>query len=96
MIVVDTSAWIEFLRGTGSAVCERVDQLLDADIAVCDPIRMEVLAGARDDVHLASLRRLLAHGSVIPTASVDYDQAAALYRGRVGATVKPSASWSTA
>ena len=28
MILIDTSAWVEFLRGTGSATCERVDALL--------------------------------------------------------------------
>lgn len=62
MILVDTSAWVEFLRDTGSPVCERVDALLDDDLAVCDPIRMEVLAGARDETHLGDLRRLLARG----------------------------------
>ena len=31
--------------------------LLDGDIAVCDAIRMEVLAGARDETHLHNLRR---------------------------------------
>ena len=48
MILVDTSAWIEFLRDTGSPVCNRVDELLEAELAICDPIRMEVLAGARE------------------------------------------------
>ena len=48
MILVDTSAWIEFLRDSGSAVCTRVDEVLGADLAVCDQIRMEVLAGARE------------------------------------------------
>ncbi len=47
MILIDTSAWIEFLRDTGSPACRAVDELLDGDIAVCDPIRMELLAGAR-------------------------------------------------
>lgn len=90
MIVVDTSAWVEFLRNTGSAVCARVDHLLDSDIAVCDPIRMEVLAGAREEAHLTSLRRLLARTSMIPTGPVDYDEAAALYRAcrRDGETVR--------
>ena len=60
MILVDTSAWIEFLRDTGSAVCARVDEVLDADLASCDPIRMEVLAGARNDAHLRELARTAA------------------------------------
>ena len=56
MIVVDTSAWIEFLRDTDSPVCNAVDGLLDADLAVCDAISMEILAGARDDRHLSRVR----------------------------------------
>ena len=80
MILIDTSAWIEFLRDTGSSVCQRVDDLLAAEIATCDVVRMEVLAGARDEQHLQQLRRLLARASSLPTESVDYDAAAALYR----------------
>jgi len=80
MILVDTSAWIEFLRDTASPVCERVDAILAGDIAVADPIRMEVLAGARDEKHLNQLKRLLARGSVFHTMPIDYDQAAILYR----------------
>ena len=88
--MIDTSAWIEFPRDTGSAVCIRVDQLLGDDIATCDPIRMEVLAGARDERHLVDLRRLLARASVIPTQPTDYEEAAALYRicRRNGETVR--------
>ncbi len=80
MTLVDTSAWVEFLRDTGSPACISVDRLLDDEIAVCDPIRMEVMAGARDDRHLMSLRRLLARATVLATGPGDYDQAAALHR----------------
>ena len=80
MILIDTSAWVEFLRDTGSPICERVDKLLDSRIATCDAVRMEVLAGARDQDHLQQLRRLLARATLVPTESVDYDTAAALYR----------------
>ena len=92
MILVDTSAWIEFLRDTGSAACERVETLLDAEIATCDAVRMEVLAGARDERHLQSLRGLLARAILIPTSPRDYDNAAALYRQcrRKGETVRKS------
>jgi predicted nucleic acid-binding protein len=90
LILIDTSAWIEFLRDTGSRVCGRVDDLLDDDIATCHPIRMEVLAGARDERHLNDLRRLLARASLLPTRATDYEQAAALYRAcrRGGETVR--------
>lgn len=90
MTLVDTSAWVEFLRDTGSLVCTRVDELLDGQIATCDAIRMEVLAGARDESHLNDLRRLLARASVIDLVSGDYEDAAALYRTcrRRGETVR--------
>ncbi len=90
MILVDSSAWIEFLRDTGSTVCEAVDRLLGQEVAVCDVISMEILAGARDESHLASLRRLLARAAMIRTRPTDYEDAAALYRRcrRGGETVR--------
>ena len=72
MILIDTSAWIEFLRDTGSPVCNRAEALLESEIAICDAIRMEVLAGARNERHLHSLRWLLARAVLIPTPSRDY------------------------
>ncbi len=90
MILIDTSAWIEFLRDTGTTVSDAVHELLMEEIAVCDAVRMEVLAGARDESHLSSLRSLLARAAVIPTLTTDYDDAAALYRRcrRRGETVR--------
>lgn len=57
-----------------------LDALLDADIATCHPVRMELLAGARDEQHLSDLRGLLARGSLLPIEPADYEDAAALYR----------------
>lgn len=90
MILIDTSAWVEFLRDSGSAVCLKVDSLLDDAIATCHPVRMELLAGARDERHLGDLRGLLARAALIPTEPADYEDAAALYRAcrRQGATVR--------
>jgi predicted nucleic acid-binding protein len=90
MILIDTAAWIEFLRDSGSPVCGRVDELLGSDIAVCEPVRMEVLAGARDDKHLNDLRRLLAGATLLGTEPIDYEEAASLYRicRREGETVR--------
>jgi predicted nucleic acid-binding protein len=90
MILIDTSAWIEFLRDTRSDVCDSVDRLLDGEIAVCDPVRMEVLAGARSDEHLRDLRGLLARASIVATEPSDHEEAAALYRScrRGGETVR--------
>ena len=71
VVLIDTSAWIEFLRDTRSTVCVHVDELLAREVAICDPIRMEVLAGARDESHLLNLRRLLARAVVIPMRPTD-------------------------
>ncbi len=80
MILVDTSAWVEFLRDTGSPVCEEVDRLVEAGAYITDPISMEVLAGARDDHHLRNLRGLLARAEFLRCESGDYESAALLYR----------------
>lgn len=90
MIVVDGSAWVEFLRGTDSPVCNEVERLLGGEIAVMDVITMEILAGARDESHLRRLRGLLAAPALIPITSADYDHAAAIYRicRRRGETVR--------
>lgn len=80
MILIDTSAWIEFLRGTGSPACNEVDRLLESDIATTDPVLMEVLAGARNESHLHDLRRLLGKARMQPCLPPDYSDAARLYR----------------
>ena len=89
MVLIDTSAWVEFLRDTGSTVCRRVDELLDAEIAVCDTIRMEVLAGARDELHPGAAPPARA-GDRSPHKSPHFEEAAALFRRcrRQGETVR--------
>ena len=51
---------------------------------------MEILAGARDNSHLATISQALSQATVIPTLSADYDTAAELYRRcrRGGETVR--------
>jgi predicted nucleic acid-binding protein len=90
VILVDTSAWVEFLRGTDSPVCARVDTLLGRRLATCHPVRMEILAGARDEKHLKGLRGLLGRLSLVATLPVDYEEAASAYRAcrRGGETVR--------
>ncbi|MBT4160810.1 MAG: PIN domain nuclease [Gammaproteobacteria bacterium] len=80
MILIDTSAWIEFLRDTDSPVCNQVEAQLDQEIIVPDPVRMEILAGARNDIHLNQLRKLLARGIFVHTEATDFESAATLFR----------------
>lgn len=80
MIFIDTSAWIEFLRNTSSPACNEVDRLLTSEIAICDVVAMELLAGARDESHMAQLRGLIGRTTVFPVLTIDYETAALLYR----------------
>lgn len=83
MILADTSAWIEFDRATGSPADLTLSSLVSesADLAVTEPVLMEVLAGARDETAAASLRRLLTSFQWIRAdAQVDFEGAARVYR----------------
>lgn len=92
MILADTSAWVEFLRGTGSEANLRLRGLLGGDdLATTDVVLMEILAGARDLAHRDRLRGLLARCRFVPTEGTrDYEDAAELYRAcrRAGDTVR--------
>lgn len=91
MILADTSAWVEFIRGTDSTVDRRMVDLIAEghELAVTDPVIMEVASGARGDAQELAHRRLLARGALlgfeVPT---DFDGATAIYRRcqRVGVT----------
>jgi len=92
MILVDTSAWVEFDRATGSAVDQRLTELIDtgADLAVSEPIMMEVLAGARSDEREDDLRRLLSRFALLPfDTAADFESAARIYRRCRGQGITP-------
>ena len=62
MVLVDTSAWIEFDRATGSPVDVALTAMIaagEATIAVTETVHLEVLAGAKDERRHDDLRRLL-------------------------------------
>ena len=93
MILIDTSAWIEYLRATGSAAAIEVRRLLSTDadrVVMCEPIAMEILSGAIDDDKHEKLEQLV---NGLPSLkiddAVDYRSAAAIYRAarRTGQTI---------
>lgn len=93
MSLVDTSAWVEFLRGTGSDAHLAVRRLLadEAPVQTTDVVMMEMLAGARDEDHHLRLRRLLARCDYLPVGGLaTYEAAASLYRAcrKKGETVR--------
>jgi predicted nucleic acid-binding protein len=92
MILVDTSAWMEYDRATGSPVDLRLSGLIAAgdDLAVTEPVIAEVAAGARTDEREAALRRLLARFHLLPVdGAVDFDGAVTIYRRCRRAGVTP-------
>ncbi len=84
MILADTSAWVEYDRATGSAVDRRMTGLIKdggTDLAVTEPVLMEVLAGARDEGRHRQLDRLLKSFQWIGADPVaDFAGAAKVYR----------------
>ncbi|HVQ96929.1 MAG TPA: PIN domain nuclease [Mycobacteriales bacterium] len=82
MILVDTSAWTEYLRGTGSGAHFRLRELLAADavLATTDVVHMELLAGARNETDDVQLRRMLAAMEHVPVGPLDWETAARLHR----------------
>jgi hypothetical protein len=83
MILVDTSAWIEFLRASGSSAHLRLRSALEAkqELLCTDVVVMELLAGARDDADRDRLRRLVYGVEFVAVEGpADYERAAELYR----------------
>lgn len=60
MLVADTSAWIEYLRRTESPADLALTAAVDAGkVTLLEPVKAELLVGARSNVELIELRRLL-------------------------------------
>jgi predicted nucleic acid-binding protein len=92
-VIVDTSVWVEFLRGTGSpgqrALEERIRS--GASIVVPDVVLAEVLVGTTDEAVAARWERALSQFDLEPTRPIeDARSAAAVHRAcrRQGETVR--------
>jgi predicted nucleic acid-binding protein len=81
MKLVDTSAWVEFLRRKGDAkIKHAVARLLQADQAACTcPVRFELLSGAKTDEE-DDLEQALALAQNYEFGPDDWHQAALLER----------------
>jgi predicted nucleic acid-binding protein len=83
LIVVDTSAWVEFLRATGSPAHRRLHQALEdrEELCITEVVVAEVLAGAPDGRRAEELRSTLLGFTLLPLEGLDaFERAAALYR----------------
>lgn len=94
MELIDSSAWVEFLRRTGSRANIEVRELLQqhpGEVAMTEPVIMELLAGATSDHAFQQIDKLSRGIRLLSVdASVDYRDAAIVYRAvrRGGHTVR--------
>jgi len=82
LIVVDTSAWVDFFQGRTTTVASRLERLIEvqADVAITEMILMEVLAGATGEA-LARIRaELIARPILRLEGLADFEEAAQIYR----------------
>ena len=82
MILADSSALVEYLRHTGSEVDKRVEVLIasSAPLATTEPVRMEMMSGARNRSEEALIDRLLRGFELARFDGVDFEGAARIYR----------------
>jgi len=90
VILVDTSAWIDFFRGRGR-VAEQVDQLLETDeAALCGPVVTELRRGLRSSAERDHVLSLLSGCHVLDQPVRLWEETGEIgwYLGRRGAAVK--------
>ncbi len=83
MNLVDTSAWVDYLRGADTRARWTLRRMLTGDElpAVTEPIVAELLSGATDERNLDQLDTLTASLPMLSVdPSVDYRDAALIYR----------------
>jgi predicted nucleic acid-binding protein len=94
-VLVDTSAWVEYIHGTGSGhnLWIRAAIADERPLGWTDPVLYELTAGARSPERARELRGLLMRGPMYPVAGLqDWEDAAHLYRAAraQGLTVRSS------
>jgi len=83
LILIDTSAFIEFLNRTGSPFDREIERLIneDEDLAVADIILTETLQGIKDDIEYREVKESLLSFPLYSMKGIDsYIAAAELYR----------------
>ena len=91
MILPDSSAWVDYLRGRSTRTADALDAAIrQGTVAMCEPVWAEVIAGARDERHHERLERALGSFDMIPTTFDDWENAATISRmtRRSGLTVR--------
>lgn len=80
MILVDTSVWIDWLRGGTRRATSLLDRMIDEeDIVLAPVVVQELLQGARGEEQLAELRAHFGKLPVLLPSRQTYEDAGALY-----------------
>jgi hypothetical protein len=92
-VLVDTSAWVDFLNGYSSPAADALAELLqgDADVCTCGIVVAEVFQGLRRDRGRDTIRRSFENMTFLEPPGIHlYLRAAELYRGlrETGKTVR--------
>ncbi|MEE8484680.1 MAG: PIN domain nuclease [Nitrospinota bacterium] len=93
MIVVDTSVWIDFLKGTNSRERHTLHRLVEEeeDISITEIILTEILQGIKEDKDFKTVRNYLLEFPIHRPKGIDtYLKAAQIYRDcrKSGKTVR--------
>ncbi|MPZ52879.1 MAG: PIN domain-containing protein [Acidimicrobiia bacterium] len=81
MLLADTSAWIDYLKGSGSPHSMRLRSgIVEREVVVVDPVLLEVMAGARRDSVVQTQRLLEAQHVEALAPRIDWIDAATIYR----------------
>jgi predicted nucleic acid-binding protein len=82
--LIDSSAWVEFLRRTGSRANVEVRELMQHrpdTVAITEPVVMELLAGATSERTFEQLEKLTGGLRLLTVdPALDYHSAAVAYR----------------
>ena len=78
MVIVDTTVWIDYLRGTSNPETDWLDRELNRQrLALTDLILCEVLQGVRDSAAFNQVREVLLNFQVFDSGGKDLAVAAA-------------------
>jgi predicted nucleic acid-binding protein len=77
VIIVDSTVWIDYLRGSINPHTEWLDREIQQPLGLTDLILCEVLQGIRNDTAFRRVRRNLSRFTIFPTVGEDLAVAAA-------------------
>lgn len=81
MLLADTSAWIHYLKATGSPSAVRLRQaIIEREVVVVDPVLLEVMSGTRRNAVDRTQRLLEAQHLEALAPKLDWLDAATIYR----------------